>query len=35
DQEEGHFDLKGFLGLQLRAGKPMTVQFKDILFKKL
>lgn len=30
DQEEGHFDLKGILGLQLRAGEPMTVQFKDI-----
>lgn len=35
DQEEGHFDLKGILGLQLRAGEPMTVQFKNILFKKL
>ena len=35
DQEEGHFDLKGILGLQLRAGDPMTVQFKDILLKKL
>jgi hypothetical protein len=30
DQETGHFDLKGILGLQLRAGDPMTVQFKDI-----
>jgi hypothetical protein len=35
DQEEGHFDLNGFLGLQLRAGEPMTVQFKDIYLKKL
>ena len=33
DQEEGHFDLSGFLGLQLRAGEPMTVQFKDIFLK--
>lgn len=35
DQEEGHFDLSGFLGLQLRSGDPMTVQFKDIYLKKL
>lgn len=35
DQEEGHFDLKGILGLQLRSGEPMTVQFKDIFFRKL
>ena len=35
DQEEGHFDLKGFLGLQLRAGDPMVVQFKDIAVRKL
>ena len=34
DQEEGHFDLKGLLGLQLRAGDPMTVQFKDIFLKR-
>lgn len=34
DQEEGHFDLKGILGLQLRSGEPMTVQFKDIYLKK-
>lgn len=34
DQEEGHFDLSGFLGLQLRSGDPMTVQFKDIELKK-
>lgn len=30
DQEEAHLDLTGYLGLQLRSGKPMTVQFKDI-----
>lgn len=35
DQEEGHFDLQGMLGLQLRSGEPMTVQFKDILLKTL
>ena len=35
DQEEGHFDLSGFLGLQLRSGEPMTVQFKDVYLKKL
>lgn len=35
DQEEGQFDLKGILGLQLRAGDPMIVQFKDIFLKKL
>ncbi|MDX2039546.1 MAG: DUF1080 domain-containing protein [Isosphaeraceae bacterium] len=35
DNEEGHFDLSGFLGLQLRAGDPMVVQFKDIELKKL
>lgn len=35
DQEEGHFDLSGFLGLQLRAGEPMTVQFKDVYVRKL
>lgn len=35
DQEEGHFDLKGILGLQLRSGKPMKVQFKEIFLKRL
>lgn len=35
DKEEGHYDLKGILGLQLRAGEPMTVQFKDIFLKQL
>ena len=34
DQEEKHFDLKGILGLQLRSGDPMTVQFKDIYLKQ-
>jgi hypothetical protein len=29
------FDLRGFLGLQLRSGEPMTVQFKDIFLKPL
>jgi len=35
DREEGHADLSGILGLQLRAGEPMTVQFKDIYLKPL
>lgn len=35
DQEEGHFDLKGILGLQLRSGDPMIVQFKEIQLKRL
>ncbi len=35
DQEKEHFDLKGILGLQLRSGKPMKVQFKDIFLKRL
>jgi hypothetical protein len=35
DQEEGHFDLKGILGLQLRSGEPMTVQFKDIEYREV
>lgn len=35
DREKGHFDLKGILGLQLRSGKPMKVQFKDIYLKTL
>lgn len=35
DHEEGHFDLSGVLGLQLRSGDPMTVQFKDIFIRKL
>ncbi len=35
DQEEGHYDLKGILGLQLRSGEPMTVQFKDIFLRQL
>jgi len=35
DEEEGHYDLKGILGLQLRSGSPMTVQFKEIFLKQL
>ena len=35
DMEKDHFDLKGSIGLQLKAGDPMTVKFKDILLKKL
>ena len=34
DREEGHFDLEGILGLQLRAGEPMTVQFKEIFLRE-
>ncbi len=34
DNEEGHYDLEGILGLQLKAGEPMTVQFKDIYLKQ-
>ncbi len=34
DNEEAHFDPAGILGLQLRAGKPMIVQFKDIQLKQ-
>lgn len=34
DKEEAHCDLAGMIGLQLRSGKPMTVQFKDIQLKK-
>ncbi|WP_182869142.1 3-keto-disaccharide hydrolase [Rhodopirellula sp. JC639] len=33
DEEEAHLDLKGMLGLQLRSGKPMTVQFKEIVVR--
>lgn len=35
DNEDVHFDLQGILGLQLRAGEVMTVQFKDIFLKPL
>ena len=35
DREEGHSDSEGILGLQLRAGDPMTVQFKEIHLKQL
>ncbi|MCA9064807.1 MAG: DUF1080 domain-containing protein [Planctomycetaceae bacterium] len=34
DQEDGHFDLSGILGLQLRSGDPMKVQFKEIRLKQ-
>jgi len=34
DTEEDHYDLQGILGLQLRSGKPMTVQFKDVFLKQ-
>ena len=35
DNETGKFHLNGILGLQLRSGPPMKVQFKDILLKRL
>jgi len=35
DREETHYDLKGILGLQLRSGDPMKVQFKEILLKQI
>jgi hypothetical protein len=35
DNETGRFHLKGILGLQLRSGPPMKVQFKDIHLKRL
>ena len=35
DKEEAHKDLSGLLGLQLRSGKPMTVQFKFVRVKPL
>ncbi len=35
DNEEAHKDLSGLLGLQLRSGKPMTVQFKYVRVKTL
>ncbi|MDV6033774.1 MAG: DUF1080 domain-containing protein [Phycisphaera sp. RhM] len=35
DEEKGHSDLEGILGLQLRSGQPMTVQFKDIFLNQL
>lgn len=34
DEEEGHSDLTGILGLQLRSGKPMTVQFRKISLRQ-
>ncbi|HRI88681.1 MAG TPA: DUF1080 domain-containing protein [Candidatus Hydrogenedentes bacterium] len=35
DNDEKEFDASGILGLQLRSGPPMKVQFKDILLKPL
>lgn len=35
DLEAKHFDLSGSLGLQLRSGEPMKVQFKDIYLREL
>jgi hypothetical protein len=35
DEEKEHFDLKGILGLQLRSGEPMTVQFKEIELREI
>ncbi len=35
DNEVGRFHAKGILGLQLRSGPPMKVQFKDIFLKQL
>lgn len=35
DQEESHYDLKGILGLQLRSGQPMKVEFKNIDYREL
>lgn len=35
DNETGRSHSKGILGLQLRSGPPMKVQFKDIFLKRL
>jgi hypothetical protein len=35
DNQEGKAKREGILALQLHAGPPMTVQFKDIQLKKL
>lgn len=35
DEDEAHRALSGILALQLHAGSPMMVQFKDIRIKKL
>lgn len=34
DRESEHFDLSGILGLQLRSGDPMKVQFRDIFLRQ-
>ena len=35
DREESERDMSGILALQLHAGPPMTVQFKDLRLKRL
>ncbi|MFP6584845.1 MAG: family 16 glycoside hydrolase, partial [Candidatus Hydrogenedentota bacterium] len=35
DNDPDQQDFTGILALQLHSGPPMTVQFKDILLKKL
>lgn len=35
DYQEGHFDRKGKLGLQLHVGPPMKIEFKDLQLKRL
>jgi hypothetical protein len=35
DQQFGQYERSGLLGLQLHAGQPMRVQFKDIRLKRL
>lgn len=35
DNDSNQQDFSGILGLQLHSGPPMTVQFKDILLKRL
>ena len=35
DNDAKEFDASGILGLQLRSGPPMKVQFKEILLKQL
>jgi hypothetical protein len=35
DKQKDHFETKGVLALQLHAGPPMTVQFKDVEIKAL
>jgi hypothetical protein len=35
DEDREHAALTGVLGFQIHAGRPMTVQFKNIAIKKL